>query len=130
MTRGPATHALTRHIFLRALGLVFVVAFLSFYAQFPGILGVDGLQPASEYLDAWEETEFGTPFTLVAYHAALGLDVDAAVELVCIAGFAISMAMVCGHSNSVVVACAWALYLSLCTVGQDFFAGLRRRRPA
>src|SRR5207253_3240571 len=45
---GRYTHS--RRLFLRALGLVYLVAFLSLYAQLDGLIGSHGILPAAEYL--------------------------------------------------------------------------------
>src|SRR5271156_2788697 len=47
-----STHLWPRWIFLRALGLIYFSAFYSLIFQIKGLIGPDGLLPASEYLTA------------------------------------------------------------------------------
>ena len=47
---GAADHLLPRWIFLRCLGLIYFSAFYSLVFQIKGLMGPDGILPASEYL--------------------------------------------------------------------------------
>ena len=47
---GPPRFRLTRWLFLRALGVVFLIAFASLGAQLQGLAGASGLLPACDYL--------------------------------------------------------------------------------
>jgi len=47
---GPADRFLSRWIFLRALGLIYFSAFFSLVFQIRGLIGREGILPASEYL--------------------------------------------------------------------------------
>ena len=47
---GPSGHALSRWLFLRALGLIYFSAFYSLVFQIRGLLGPNGLLPAGSYL--------------------------------------------------------------------------------
>src|SRR5438309_11981784 len=46
------THLLPRWIFLRALGLIYFSAFYSLLFQIRGLIGPNGILPATEYLRA------------------------------------------------------------------------------
>jgi lipase maturation factor len=48
---GPTDRALPRWIFLRGLGLIYFSAFYSLLFQIKGLIGPDGILPASEYLE-------------------------------------------------------------------------------
>jgi hypothetical protein len=50
--RGASDHALPRWLFLRALGLIYFSAFFSLIFQIKGLIGPNGILPASEYLHA------------------------------------------------------------------------------
>ena len=45
------THSLARWLFLRALGAVYLVAFLSLWVQVAGLVGSRGILPAATLLD-------------------------------------------------------------------------------
>jgi hypothetical protein len=58
----PATrYRLTRFVFLRLLGLVYVVAFLCLCNQVLPLLGHDGLLPVSRYLGDYESSGLSRP---------------------------------------------------------------------
>ena len=48
----PATHSLVTWLFLRALGLIYLIAFASFGVQVLGLIGSNGILPASDFLQA------------------------------------------------------------------------------
>src|SRR5215470_12294366 len=50
--RGSTEQFLPRWLFLRALGLIYFSAFFSLLFQIRGLIGPDGIMPASEYLAA------------------------------------------------------------------------------
>src|ERR1035438_3950093 len=50
--RGPTNRALPRWIFLRGLGLIYFSAFYPLLFQIKGLIGPDGILPATEYLQA------------------------------------------------------------------------------
>ncbi len=49
---GRSTYAVTRWVFLRALGLIYLIAFVSFWAQVRGLIGSQGILSAQQYLHA------------------------------------------------------------------------------
>jgi hypothetical protein len=49
--QGATNQFLPRWLFLRAIGLIYFSAFLSLLSQVRGLIGPDGILPASEYLD-------------------------------------------------------------------------------
>jgi hypothetical protein len=50
--QGVTNQFLPRWLFLRAIGLIYFSAFFSLLFQIRGLIGPDGILPASEYLDA------------------------------------------------------------------------------
>jgi len=57
--RGPSKCALPRWIFLRGLGLIYFSAFYPLLFQIKGLIGPDGILPATEYLQALGSSESG-----------------------------------------------------------------------
>jgi lipase maturation factor 1 len=53
---GARDRLVPRWIFLRALGLIYLSAFFSLFFQIRGLIGPDGILPASEYLKAVEHS--------------------------------------------------------------------------
>src|SRR2546426_9272500 len=54
---GRSTYAVTRWVFLRALGLIYLIAFASFWVQVRGLIGSQGILPAQQYLHAVRSEE-------------------------------------------------------------------------
>uniref|UniRef100_A0A8C7G5A7 Lipase maturation factor n=1 Tax=Oncorhynchus kisutch TaxID=8019 RepID=A0A8C7G5A7_ONCKI len=120
---------LTRHMFLWSMAIIYMFAFASLYVQIPGLYGNEGVLPVRLV----EPRVNGSSLVLEQIHAhpsllwlgpRLGLDLDAqqAMELLCLAGalLALGAALLEPLRDSLVFFCLWALYLSLCQVGQDF----------
>ena len=61
-TRRKQTHFLTRWLFLRGLGIIYLLAFISMHSQVDGLIGSDGILPAAEYLGVLE-TAYDTHWT-------------------------------------------------------------------
>ncbi|XP_014008609.1 lipase maturation factor 2 [Salmo salar] len=120
---------LTRHMFLWSMANIYMFAFASLYVQIPGLYGNEGVLPVRLV----EPRVDGSRPVLEQIHAhpsllwlgpRLGLDLDAqqAMELLCLVGvlLALGAALLEPLRDSLVFFCLWALYLSLCQMGQDF----------
>ena len=116
---GPE-YWLARLVFQRLLGLVYFVAFLSAFNQFPALVGERGLLPAPRYLRALGFRRAPSLFHLrfsdrfARGVAAIGLALSAAV----IAGALDHVPLI---AAMVVWAALWLLYLSFVNAGQTFF---------
>ncbi|MEP7198786.1 MAG: hypothetical protein ABI874_03105, partial [Chloroflexota bacterium] len=55
---APSTAWLARWLFLRALGLIYLIAFASFGSQITGLIGARGILPVGDYLQ-WVAEHFG-----------------------------------------------------------------------
>ncbi|MEX2015477.1 MAG: lipase maturation factor family protein [Candidatus Hydrogenedentales bacterium] len=111
---------LGRWLFLRALGLVLFVAFLSLYVQIDGLIGVRGILPAQQYLDAVEAQLGGEArWRLPAVFWWTGAG-NGALHAACWLGMFASLLVIAGVLAPIMLAAAWLLYLSLYHAGQDF----------
>ncbi len=120
-----APRARVRDLFLRLLGAIFVVAFLSLFAQATLLWGERGLLPAREYLAAVRAAR-GADAPLAALLSApsifwLGAS-DTALRAAAIAGAAIGVALTLGIAPRICLVALWALYLSFVSIGQDFLS--------
>lgn len=112
---------LTRRLFLRLLGVVYLSAFASLEWQVEGLLGPDGILPASAYLTRAVEV-FGDDAKM-RIPTLFWLDPSAEMlRLVCRAGIVLSLLLIAGIWPVVVLPALWWLYLSLVSVGQIFLA--------
>ncbi|HEX8440341.1 lipase maturation factor family protein [Archangium sp.] len=115
--------ARVRWLYLRALGLVFVLAFASLLSQLPALLGPQGLSPASALLEGVgqvlpaPERYWRLPTLLWWLGAGEG-----ALRGVGFAGLACGVLLAANVAPRWALVGAWACYLSLTTVG-DVFLG-------
>ena len=114
------THVLVRALFLRLLGLVYLLAFVSLGTQILGLVGAQGIQPAADTmaycrqqrvsLDAGLDCFRQVP-TLCWWNAS-----DSFLRFQCAAGATVSALVIIGISPAVSLSLAWVLYLSLTSV--------------
>src|SRR5437879_8928737 len=116
---------LTRFVFERALGGIYLVAFLVAVNQFRPLLGERGLLPAPEFIRAVPFRASPTLFHLIGYSdrrlvvitwAGAALSVVATLGLLDGVGYTIPFA------SMAIFALLWILYLSIVTVGQTFYS--------
>src|ERR1700694_5317578 len=116
---------LTRFAFERALGVIYLVAFLVTVNQFRPLLGERGLLPAPEFIRAVPFRVSPTLFHLVGYS-------DRKLMIVAWAGVALSAVAITGwldgadypipFGSMLVFALLWVCYLSIVNIGQTFYS--------
>jgi predicted DCC family thiol-disulfide oxidoreductase YuxK len=116
----PPGETVTVWIFLRLLGLTYLVAFVSLWTQVLGLAGTDGILPARDYLASLREHYGPMRFWFAPTLAWLGAG-DGALLAQCAAGTLFALLLVAGIAPAASAAACWALYLSLATAGQEFF---------
>ena len=114
----PPTYALSSWVFLRLLGGIFLVAFLSFGAQIDGLIGSKGILPAADFFAAVNRSEAGWHFPSILAWTGTG---DAALHAWCWAGVISSVLLIAGIAPAANLNFLWAAYLSLSIAGQDFY---------
>src|SRR5262249_16826622 len=114
-------YALTRFVFLRFLGLMYAVAFLVAANQLVPLVGAQGLEPADRFLEA-VSSRLGAGDAFVRLPTLFWLGVsDGALRFVSCAGVVLSLCVLFGLANSVMLFFLWLLYLSIVQVGQVFW---------
>ncbi|KAJ8006690.1 hypothetical protein DPEC_G00109840 [Dallia pectoralis] len=120
---------LPRHMFLWIMALIYMLAFASLYVQIPGLYGNEGVLPVRKMEPNMSDSkpvleQLHDHPSLLWLMPRLGLDLDAQqlMELLCLTGLLLSLGATLLEPlrDSMVFFCLWALYLSLCQVGQDF----------
>ena len=99
-----------RWLFLRALALVYLCAFLSLAVQVQGLVGSRGILPADELLGLVRERTVSERYWLLPTLFWLGAG-DRALTLACAGGTVLSLALLAGLAPVPVLALLWALYL-------------------
>jgi lipase maturation factor 1 len=116
-----STYSLTRWVFCRALGLVFLVAFVSLWIQVKGLIGSQGILPAQDLLRA-AQAQLG-PERYRLFPTVLWVNAsDTALNVVCALGTAAAVALVADLAPTLMLVVLWVLYLSLTVVGRDFLS--------
>lgn len=105
-------------VFLRILGLIYLVAFLSLLLQVDVLFGSQGLLPVQQYLDAIRPST-GVLQAPTIFWISGG---DTALHVAAIAGIALSCGLIFNVAPRYCLIASWALYLSFVTVGQDFLS--------
>jgi len=116
-----STFTLTRWVFLRALGVIYLIAFVSLWVQVKGLIGSHGILPAQQYLHMLRNYVGPERYRLAPTVFWLGAG-DATLALVCGLGTFCAALLVCDVAPVVCLVSLWVLYLSLVTVGRDFLA--------
>jgi hypothetical protein len=116
---GPA-YWLTRYLFQRALGLVFLIAFLCALRQFRPLLGEHGLLPAPEFIRSTPFRESPSIFYIAPH--------DWAFQGAAWLGMILSALVISGVTTrygtwfaAATWGLIWLLYLSFVNVGQIFY---------
>jgi lipase maturation factor 1 len=113
------TYALTRWLFLRLLGVVFLIAFVSYWVQIDGLIGSQGILPAAGLMKSVHELGAGA-FWRAPTLCWLGAS-DAFLHGLVATGTVLSLLLLAGVAQGPVLLSLWAIYLSLVVVGQTFF---------
>src|ERR1043165_5554713 len=110
---------LSRWLFLRLIGLIYLVAFVSLGSQIDGLVGHDGILPVADQL-----TEAGGPAGLKRFWWVPTFcwfnTSDGFLHVQCGAGVVLSFLLIVGVAPILDLVLLWALYLSLSTIGGDF----------
>ncbi len=119
--RRRAELFLGRWLFLRLLGVIYFLAFVSLWSQVDGLIGSHGILPAAEFLRSIAERVGPERFwwlpTLGWWNAS-----DWFLRLLCGGGAGLAVLLFCGVAPRLVSAALWVAYLSLGTLGQDFLS--------
>lgn len=116
----------TRNIFLRAVCVVYLFAFISFYVQIPGLYGDNGVLPAKSVLENSKHKTLSTKVhyqpTLLWLAPYLGLDTNYALDVLALLGAFLAFSGFVSYKicRLPLFGGLWSLYFSLYQVGQVF----------
>lgn len=117
--RKSDTYFFSRHIFLRLLGLIYLLAFISFWWQVEGLIGSNGILPASRFLGTIRRELGPGRFWIFPTLCWLNSS-DLFLHFLCGLGVLFSVWAILGFRPWPVFLILWVLYLSLVVAGQDF----------
>jgi hypothetical protein len=114
----PGFH-ISRWLFLRLLGFVYLAAFASLWDQVDGLVGSRGILPADRFLAAVRSALGAEAYTRFPTLCWL-IPGDAGLHALCGAGVFLSGLLILGFAPGLVLCGLWACYLSLTVAGQVF----------
>jgi predicted DCC family thiol-disulfide oxidoreductase YuxK len=115
----PPTYFWTRRWFLRALGLIYLIAFVSLWVQVDGLVGSNGISPVNQFLTAARQ-QLGTNAylflpTLCWFDSSNGF-----LHFLCGGGVVFSLLLILGLAPALSLVVLFVFYLSLTIAGQVF----------
>ena len=117
----PPTYFWAQRWFLRALGLTYLIAFLSLWVQVDGLIGSNGVSPLNQFLPAARaqlgQDAYALLPTLCWFNSS-----DAFLHFLCGAGVVISLLLIFGIAPAPSLVALFAFYLSLSMAGQIFLS--------
>ena len=117
---APSTMLLTRRVFLRLLGLIYLAAFLSAGWQLDGLVGSNGIRPVTERLTQLE-TSFGN-MPIGPLPSLLWLNAsDGMLQGLWIVGAIAAVLLCLGLVPMAMLGVCWIAYLSIVNGGDIFF---------
>lgn len=117
--RPRTTYRFAADLFLRALGVVYIVALYSLWKQLPGLIGENGILPVARFLEAVE----GQLGDRAAWQLPTLLWWDSSermMAIICWVGMIAAGFLVLGILPWFSALVAWLAYLSITTAGQVF----------
>jgi hypothetical protein len=116
------TYWLTRFLILRLLGFVYLVAFLAAANQIVPLVGEHGLLPARLYLDRVAAQAGSRTEGFLQLPSIFWLEPsDRFFVVMAWFGVTVSLAVVLGCANALIMGLLWALYMSFVHIGQDWY---------
>ncbi len=112
---------LTRWLFLRLLGLVYLFAFGALWPQVRGLIGPNGILPAADYLRVFGVQSGPDRFLQLPTLAWVSTS-DGFLLFLCGAGMVLALLLIAGLLPGPALVLLWFDYLSIANIGQDFLA--------
>jgi len=117
----PSTYLFSRFLFLRGLGVLYFIAFISLAVQIQGLIGSNGILPVSDYLEMIEK-RFGPERFLLIPTLSWIFRGDFFLAILCWGGAVLSVFMIIGLLPVLTAILLFVFYLSLTMAGQDFMS--------
>ena len=119
--KSAPSYVLTRWLFLRSLGVIFLIAFASLGSQLPGLIGEHGIWPAREYLSRIQQVMGADRFLQVPSLFWLNAS-DAFLIAICWLGALFSVLLTFGVTPRWTLLALWASYLSFASATPVFLS--------
>ena len=118
---APRDYRLVRLFVIRGLGLTLFLAFGSLWLQIDGLMGSGGILPAADFMTHARSVLGGFDLGRLPTLCWVSCS-DAMLNGLCGAGVGLSLLVLFGIAPPLSLFGAWAVYLSLCSVGGPFLS--------
>lgn len=122
----PPSHLLVRWVFLRSLGVIYLVAFVSLWVQLMGLIGSHGILPATVTMFGYRQGANAAHMGWDRYHVLPTLcwysAMDGFLKFQCAAGAVLAVLLILGIAPAPCLFLLWLVYLSLATVSREFLS--------
>src|SRR5436190_23531816 len=115
----PPTYFWARRWFLRALGLIYLIAFLSLWAQLDGLVGAKGILPIADHLSL-ARGEVGLKAISILPTLCWINSSNGFLHFLCAGGVVYSLLLICRIAPAISLGVLFVFYLSLSVAGQTF----------
>jgi Lipase maturation factor len=113
---------LTRFVILRLLGFVYAIAFLVAAEQLVPLIGSRGLTPAWQFLSAVHAQLGSRTQGMLNFPTLFWFGIsDHGMTIFAWIGFALSLVVLGGYANAILMAILWGMYMSIVHVGQIWY---------
>ncbi len=116
-----SNHKLISFLFLRFLGGIYLIAFLSLLIQITGLIGNHGILPVKEFLASISSNTNTNNFLIAPTVCWLNSD-DVFLNLLCIIGAIFSVLLIFNFTSIICLVILWFTYLSLTIACQTFLS--------
>jgi predicted DCC family thiol-disulfide oxidoreductase YuxK len=106
--------------FLRALGVIYLIALVSLWVQVDGLVGSDGISPVNQFLPA-AHAQIGRQAYTVLPTLCWFNSSNAFLHFLCSGGVLFSLLLIFGIAPAISLLILFVFYLSLTVAGQVFF---------
>jgi predicted DCC family thiol-disulfide oxidoreductase YuxK len=117
----PPTYFWAHRCFLRALGLVYLIAFVSLWIQIDGLVGSNGILPISDHLSL-ARGEIGYKAVWILPTLCWFNSSNSFLHLLCGGGVLFSFLLICRIAPAISLGVLFVFYLSLSVAGQAFLS--------
>ena len=119
----PTTYMVSSWMFSRGMGLLYFITFFFIYQEIHGLIGSSGVSPLSLFLNRVRNSgETQLHVTYWMFPSVFWIDSsDKAIDYVCWIGMISSAGIFFDIFASLNTVISWIMFLSICSVGQEFF---------
>jgi predicted DCC family thiol-disulfide oxidoreductase YuxK len=117
----PPTYSWARRWFLRMLGVIYLIAFVSLWVQVDGLIGSNGISPINQFLPAVHEQLGDRAYSLLPTLCWFNSS-NAFLHFLCAGGVVSSLLLIAGFVPVFSLIALFVFYLSLTIAGQAFLS--------